>query len=325
MAFIDELTIEAKAGHGGNGVVRWLHEKGKEFMGPSGGNGGRGGNVYAIGVRNAHLLNRYKTDKKFKAKRGGDGEGNSRQGARGEDLIIELPVGSIITDLRSDKKYRLDKEGQKELLLKGGDGGLGNEHFKGSTNQTPKEWTPGKPGEESEFYIEVELIADIGLIGLPNAGKTSLLNELTAAEGKVGDYPFTTLEPNLGERNGFIFADVPGLIEGASGGKGLGHKFLRHIKRTKLLAHLVSLENEDPVKAYMAVRKELEDYDKELGEKPEVIVLTKTDVCHDSKQVQKVVEKMKKLNTKVFALTLLNNEEIKNLGDYLTKELQRIR
>ena len=291
--FIDELTIHAKAGNGGNGVERWLHVKDKEFGGPSGGDGGRGGNVYAVGARNLNLLAKYRNKKEFNAENGEAGGNKSLHGAGGKDLDILLPIGSIVTDKQTEEKIFLQKEGERVLLLKGGNGGYGNEHFKSSTNQNPTEFTKGKPGEEADFFIEVEIIADIGLIGLPNAGKSSLLNELTSANAKIGDYPFTTLEPNLGEYFGYIISDIPGLIEGAAEGKGLGHKFLRHIRRTKILAHLISLENEDIVETYKTVRKELEIFDKELLEKKEIVVLTKTDLIEDKKSLKKLSKKSK--------------------------------
>jgi GTP-binding protein len=240
--FIDEIKFYAKAGRGGDGVVRWRHERFIDKGGPNGGDGGKGGDVYALAISDIHLLSKYKHQKKFESEKGYDGEGMSRHGRDGEDLIIKLPVGSIVTNIESGASVSLDKEGQKELLLKGGLGGYGNENFKTSTNTTPKKATPGKEGEEGNFKVELELFADIGLIGLPNAGKSSLLNSLTNAEAKIGSYQFTTLDPNLGDFHGYTIADIPGLIEGASDGKGLGIKFLRHIKRTRMLAHLVSLE-----------------------------------------------------------------------------------
>ncbi len=242
MAFIDEIEISVKAGRGGDGVVRWRHEKFKEFGGPSGGDGGHGGNVYVKAVRDVHLLHRYRTKKVFQAERGEAGGKNSLHGHDGKDLDILLPIGSVITNIETNKKISLRSESERILLLRGGAGGRGNESFKSSTNQTPYESTLGAPGSKGTFFIEIELIADIGLIGLPSAGKSSLLNALTSAHAKVGDYPFTTLEPNLGECFGYILCDIPGLIEGASRGVGLGHKFLRHIKRTKMLVHLISVE-----------------------------------------------------------------------------------
>lgn len=321
MAFTDELNILGKAGDGGDGVVRWLHEKGKEFMGPAGGNGGRGGSIYALAVRDTHLLSKYKSLKEFNAERGGDGQSRSCHGLDGGDLDILLPLGSVITNKTTGEKFSLSTEGEKILLLKGGAGGRGNESFKKSTNQSPRESTPGKPGEEAQFYIELELIADVGLVGLPNAGKTSLLNELTNTKGKVGAYPFTTLEPALGEMYGYILADIPGLIEGAAEGKGLGHKFLRHIRRTKILMHLVSLENEDPVAAYQSIRQELGKFDPELMNKKEIIVLTKTDLIKDENKIKKLVKEFEKFSPTVHALTLYDDIQIKSLEKALVEVL----
>ena len=319
--FVDELTIHIRAGKGGDGVVRWLHEKDKEFGGPSGGDGGRGGNVFAVSARNLNLLARYRHKKEFYAENAENGKNNSLHGANGRDLEILFPVGSIITNKQTGEKIYLNKEDEKKILLKGGNGGYGNEHFKSSTNRRPKEFTKGKLGEEEDFYIEVELIADIGLIGLPNAGKTSILNELTNTRGKVGDYPFTTLEPNLGEYFGHIISDIPGLIEGAAEGKGLGHKFLRHIRRVKILAHLISLENKDLAEAYKTIRKELGQFDRELLDKKELIVLTKTDLIKDEKIIEKIIKKMQKINPNTIAVTIYDNNSVKKFKDFLSKFL----
>ncbi len=318
--FIDELTIKARSGDGGSGVVRWRHMKGKEFGGPSGGDGGRGGSVFVHAARDLNLLSKYRTKKIFSAMRGEDGKSDSLHGANGEDLDILLPVGSIITNTETGEKVFLHKEGDRIQLLHCGNGGRGNESFKSSRNVSPKNFTTGTSGEESEFHIEVELIADIGFIGLPSAGKTSLLNALTNASGKVGDYPFTTLEPNLGEMYGFIIADIPGLIEGASAGKGLGHKFLRHIKRTKILAHLISMENDDPVEVYKTIRNELKQFDTELLEKNEIIVLTKTDLVEDKAKIKEIIEKMKKFSDTVLTVSLYDDESLKSISKSLIKE-----
>lgn len=320
MAFTDELQIHAKAGDGGNGVVRWLHEKGKEWSGPAGGDGGRGGSVFALAVRDTHLLTKYKSRKEFKAERGEDGASRSLHGKDGFDLDIELPIGSVLTNLNTGEKYSLSEVGEKFLLLKGGQGGRGNEYFKKSTDPSPRKSTPGLPGEEADFLIELELIADIGLVGLPNAGKTSLLNELTNATGKVGAYPFTTLEPALGEMHSYILADIPGLIEGAAEGKGLGDKFLKHIRRTKLIAHLISLENEDIVSAYKTVRQEIEKFDKEILNKREVVILTKTDLV-DSKALVEAVKEIQKINPNVLTVTVYDDESLKKLKDSILKFL----
>ncbi|PJB83973.1 MAG: GTPase ObgE [Candidatus Yonathbacteria bacterium CG_4_9_14_0_8_um_filter_46_47] len=313
MAFIDELNIFACAGKGGNGVARWRHQKGKEFGGPAGGNGGRGGDVHVLAVRDVQLLSKYRTIKEFCAQDGGDGGKNSLHGSDGENLDIALPLGSIITNIKTNKRISFQKEGELILLLRGGNGGRGNESFKSSINRSPKETTPGTEGEQGEFFVEVELIADIGLIGLPNAGKTSLLNMLTSAKGQVGNYPFTTLEPNLGEFNGYIISDIPGLIEGAANGKGLGHKFLRHVKRTKILAHVISLENEDLIEAYETIRHELEEYGNELPLKKEIIVLTKTDMVDDPARIKKAVNEMKKRSEVVLTVSLYDDEAVKML------------
>ncbi|KKS04389.1 MAG: GTPase obg [Candidatus Nomurabacteria bacterium GW2011_GWC2_41_8] len=330
MAFIDEIKIYAEAGRGGDGVVRWRQEKFVPKGGPAGGDGGRGGNFYILAVRDVHILSKYKAKKSFSAGRGENGANKSLHGKNGEDFVLELPIGSIITNFETDEKWQLTREGEKILLLKGGYGGFGNEHFKSSINTTPKEWRPGEEGEKGNFKIELELFADIGLIGLPNAGKTSLLNTLTNAEAKVGDYAFTTLDPNLGDFYGYIIADIPGVIEGASEGKGLGVKFLRHIKRTKMLAHLVSFENSNMLKSYKEIRKELEKYDKKLnlGEeglssKDEIIILTKSDVMDDQKIIAKKAAELKKLKKKVFTLTLFDDKMVKKFKDELVKILKK--
>ena len=323
--FEDEIKIYAKAGDGGNGVVRWLHLRGKEFSGPSGGNGGNGGDVYVRAVRDLNILNQYQQKKEFYAEEGKSGMKNSKFGKNGNDRIIDIPIGSIITDLRTNKKFQLLEEGEKVLILKGGKGGLGNEMFKSSRNTTPKEWTPGADGEEGEFFIELEIIGDAGFIGFPNIGKSTLLNELTHARAKVKNYPFTTLDPNLGDFYGYILADIPGVIEGAAEGKGLGHKFLRHIRRTRLLIHCISLESENSpeemVKKYKIIRDELGEYDKALLEKPEIIVLTKSDML-DVKEIKKIITKLKKLNKEIIVTSAYDDNTIKEFSDFLIKKLE---
>lgn len=322
MAFIDELTVFARAGKGGDGVVRWLHEKGKDKAGPSGGNGGNGGNVYIRAVGDLSLLQRYKSKKKFIAENGAPGFRDSMHGKGGDDLFIDLPLGSVVKNLSTGEVFSLTERDQKEMILKGGRGGIGNEAFKSSVNRSPEESTPGQAGEEADFNIELQIIADAGFVGLPNAGKSSLLNALTRAHAKVGSYAFTTIEPNLGDLYGLILADIPGLIEGAAEGKGLGDKFLRHIRRTRVLLHCISSENEDFKKVYNTIRDELEKFDPSLLEKEEVILITKSDLS-DEKSINAKVKKMLALKSgwkgkKVEIVSTNDPDSIKHLSSYLT-------
>lgn len=322
MALVDELTVEARAGRGGDGVVRWLHLKGKEYSGPAGGNGGDGGDVYVRAVRDISLLGRYRGEKKFAAGDGEPGSNQHKHGKRGADMIIDVPVGSLVRNSTTGEVFDLAEEGQTQLVLKGGRGGAGNAVFKSSVNTAPTESTPGQEGEYATLIIELRLIADAGLIGLPNAGKTSLLNALTAAGAKVGSYAFTTLDPNLGAFYGFVIADIPGLIEGASAGKGLGYTFLRHIARTHLLLHCVSLESDDPVRDYDTVRAEISAYeDGILTKKPEIIVLTKTDT-KDSNAVLATRAVFEGRGFTVLEVTVLDDASIKQFGDRLVSLLK---
>jgi GTP-binding protein len=321
MAFVDELNIYIEAGDGGNGVVRWRHEKGKEMGGPAGGDGGKGGDVYIVGTRDLSMLFKYRHEKSFAAERGEDGKSGSLFGRNGEDFVLKVPIGSIVTLTDLDRTFEVLDEDKPILIMKGGFGGHGNEYYKSATNRSPEKATNGKPAERSNVHIELKLIVDVGFVGFPNAGKSSLLSVLTNASPKVGAYPFTTLEPSLGAFYGFILADIPGLIEGAAEGRGLGHKFLRHVARTKMLAHLISLENEDVLAAYKTIRKELDEFGEGLPEKDEVIILTKTDMVTDE-QVAKAKKALAKTGREIYTLSVYDDGSIKVLADALVKKLR---
>ncbi len=320
--FVDEITIYAKAGRGGNGVVRWRHEKFVDHGGPAGGNGGRGGDVFMRAVRDMNLLARYTGSKDFKAEEGHSGDKSSRHGSAGSDCYIDIPVGARVTDISRQRVFTFDREGEVHKILKGGNGGLGNEHFKTSINRSPDKSTLGRAGESGDFLIELSLIVDVGIIGFPNAGKSTLLNALTKAKSRVGAYPFTTVEPHLGDLYGYTLADIPGLIEGASEGKGLGHKFLRHTKRTKMLLHCISLEEENVYDAYQTIRKELGSFDKELLLKEEWIVLTKTDLVSEDIAMSKILE-FKKHDLTVYLVSGSTGDGVKALQDTLTTHLKK--
>ncbi len=319
--FVDELTIYAKAGDGGPGVVRWRQEKFKPMGGPSGGDGGRGGDVFVRAVKDLNQLAKYTGNKNFIAEDGVAGMKDSLTGKNGDTLYIDVPVGSRVTDIDRKRSFELTEAGQCERILKGGGGGLGNEHFKSSTNQSPTESTQGHNGEAGSFLIEISLMVDVGLVGLPNAGKSTLLNALTNATSRIGAYPFTTLEPHLGDMYGFIIADIPGLIEGAAEGKGLGHKFLRHVSRTKMLLHLVSLESETPENDYYTILNELSQYDKSLVEKEQWIVLTKKDLVEQAK-IDRVVNALAKTENRVLVVGQNDPDSYKLLRDSLVSYLR---
>ncbi len=291
MKFIDESKIEVIAGKGGNGVASFRREKYIEKGGPDGGDGGRGGSVYALADRNINTLVDYRFARMHRARNGEPGRGSDCYGKGADDIILRMPVGTVITDLNSGEVIAdLAHDGQKALLAKGGAGGLGNLHFKSSTNRTPRQCTPGEPGEQRELKLELKVLADVGLLGMPNAGKSTFIRSVSAARPKVADYPFTTLHPNLGvvrvsNEKSFVIADIPGLIEGAAEGAGLGHQFLRHLARTRLLLHLVDIAplspETDPVQEARAILNELKKYDEALYNKPRWLVLNKLDLLED--------------------------------------------
>ena len=324
MAFVDSITVKMAAGTGGGGAVHWLRERGRPRGGPCGGDGGRGGDVILEGARDLGALAAYRFTKEFTAEDGGIGGYNNRHGADGDHIVLRVPVGTFATIHKTGKTHEVMQEGQRVTLLTGGIGGLGNDHFKSSTNQNPTKHTPGRQGGESEVTIELKIIAKAGFIGLPSAGKSSLLNALTRARAKVGAYPFTTLEPNLGDFYGSILADIPGLIEGASEGKGLGSRFLKHVERTGFLVHLVSAEQDDVVVSYKQIRKELQSFGNHLSDKKEIVVLSKVDLVEEN-QIEKMVGALKKASsTEVLTVSIEDIDLLKKFSDRLSAILAAV-
>jgi GTP-binding protein len=318
MRLVDELDLRVCSGSGGRGIVSWLRLKFMPKGGPAGGDGGKGGDVYLEAVKDIEALRKYIGVKELKAKDGRPGMSRGKHGEAGEDLVIYLPVGSMIS--YSEKVIDLIKVGERVKILEGGQGGFGNKHFKSSRNVKPDKATDGKPGKCIDLHIELRIIADAGLIGLPNAGKSTLLNKLSNSKAKVGDYPFTTTEPNLGVFNGYVLADIPGLIEGASTGKGLGIKFLKHISRTRLLVHCISSEQENLEKTYSVIRDELARFDENLLKKPEILLLTKTDLI-SGEELRNKLDELKKINPKATAISQNDPESIKKLEKLLLQQL----
>lgn len=313
---IDDVLITAKAGNGGKGAVAF--NKNKMSLGPVGGKGGKGGSVYIEGVSNLNALSQFRYKKDIKAQNGQDGRGQLNDGTSAEDLILKVPVGTVVHNIQNKETKEILNIGERILVAKGGNGGKGNFLFRSSTNTSPKQFEKGSPGEYVVLRLELKLIADVGLIGLPNAGKSSLLNELTRAQSKVGNYPFTTLEPNLGTYYELILADIPGLIEGSSTGKGLGTKFLRHIERTNILFHLISAESINPVQDYLVVRKELETYSKELTKKTEYVFLSKSDTI-STQELEKKITFLKKTHKDALAISIHNWESLEKVKKILNE------
>ena len=298
MKFLDQAKVYIRAGNGGGGAVSFLREKFVEFGGPNGGDGGRGGDVVVECVDGLNTLIDYRYQQHFKAETGTHGMGKNRTGSDGKDIVLKVPVGTqVFEDDNETLIADLTEVGQRVVLLSGGNGGFGNAHFKTSSNQAPRRANPGQEGQEKYIWLRLKLIADAGLVGLPNAGKSTFLAAVSAAKPKIADYPFTTLHPNLGvvrigERD-FVLADIPGLIEGASEGAGLGDRFLGHVERCKVLVHLIDGTQDDVKLAYKTVRNELAAYAEELAEKPEIVVLNKIDAL-DADEIKKKVASLKR-------------------------------
>lgn len=317
---IDDVTIQVFAGKGGRGAVAF--NKTKMSQGPVGANGGRGGSVYLEGVADIGALNQFRYKKILKAENGEAGKTKLLDGASGQDLILKVPVGTVVHNLSTKKDMEVVSIGQRILVAKGGLGGRGNFQFRSSTNTTPMQFGEGTAGQERSLRLELKLIADVGLIGLPNVGKSSLLNELTHAKSKVANYPFTTLSPSLGVYFELVLADIPGLIEGASVGKGLGIKFLRHIERTKTLFHLISAESVDPVQDYQVVRRELGAYNKELLNKQEYVFLCKTDLF-DKKEVSQKISQLKEAGIKAVPISIIDEISLKQVEAILRELIKQ--
>jgi len=313
---VDEVEIKIKAGDGGDGKVNFHREKFVPKGGPDGGDGGNGGDFYVLGVSDLSALSRFRYQKEFAAGDGKPGGADRKTGVSGKDEEIRISIGTVITDRESGEIWEITKAGERMQIAKGGKGGKGNWHFKSSTHQTPLEFEEGKPGQARTLYLELRLIADVGLIGFPSVGKSSLLNELTKANVKVAPYHFTTLEPNLGVMDGLVIADLPGLIEGAHRGKGLGIKFLKHIKRTKVLVHCVGSDSENPVGDYETIRNELGEYDKELLERPEMILITKSDLV-PAEKLKKIERQLKKTKRGILMTSIYDYDSLEKLKEKL--------
>ncbi|MEK9716876.1 MAG: GTPase ObgE [Pelagibacteraceae bacterium] len=318
MKFLDQAKITIKAGDGGNGCCSFRREKFIEFGGPNGGDGGDGGSIIFNTVNGLNTLIDFRFTKHFKAERGQNGQSNNKTGASGKDLFLKVPVGTQI--YAEDKKtllFDLVKEGEKIKLATGGKGGLGNTRFKSSTNQAPRKTTKGKTGEEFEIWLELKIIADVGLVGFPNAGKSSFLSSVSRAKPKVADYPFTTLNPNLGVANidekEIVIADIPGLIEGAHKGTGLGDKFLKHIERCKSIIHLIDINEDNLFKRYQIIRNELKKYSSDLAKKKEFVVLNKIDLVDNELKIKKIDEFKKKFKQKFYEISVLKKENLKQI------------
>ena len=335
MKFIDEATIRVFAGDGGNGIASFRREKYEPMGGPNGGDGGRGGSIYVESDENINTLIDFRFVKNYRAKRGENGRSAECYGAKGDDLILRVPVGTVITEKQTGEVLAdFENHGEKLIIANGGKGGLGNVHFKSSTNRAPRQCTQGDPGEEFELYLELKVLADVGLLGMPNAGKSSLIRSISAAKPKVADYPFTTLQPNLGvvrvdNERSFVVADIPGLIEGAADGYGLGHQFLRHLDRTKLLLHLIDIapfdESVDPAKEGEAIINELKKYSIDLFNKPRWLILNKIDLITNLDQIQDEIKSKMKWKGKVFCISAINGKGCRELTFEIMKNVEGLK
>ena len=337
MKFFDEATIDVVAGDGGSGCMSFRREKFIPFGGPNGGDGGRGGSVYAVGDRNLNTLIDFRYARRHEARNGENGRGSDQYGAAADDIVLRMPMGTIIRDAQTHETIaELLEPDAKVLIAKGGDGGFGNLHFKTSTNRAPRQKTPGWPGEQRKLMLELRVLADVGLLGMPNAGKSTLIAAISNARPKIADYPFTTLHPNLGvvrvaPEQSFVVADIPGLIEGASEGAGLGHQFLRHLQRTHLLLHMVDFapfdEAVDPVQQAKAIAAELKKYDADLHAKPRWMVLNKLDMVVPEERQAKVEKFVKRLRWKgpVFTISALTREGCEPLIRAVYEHVAKVR
>ena len=322
MKFLDQVKIYVKAGNGGSGSPSFRREKFVEFGGPDGGDGGKGGSVILISERNLNTLIDYRYQQHFKAERGKDGSGKNKTGKGGEDLYLKVPLGTQVFE-EDNKTLIYDFKSQKEefLVASGGKGGFGNTRFKSSTNRAPKKFTKGAQGEEFWIWLQLKTIADIGIIGLPNAGKSSLLASMTSANPKIANYKFTTINPNLGvasyDDKEVTLADIPGLIEGAHTGTGLGIKFLKHIERCKTLLHLIDITEDDLFISYNQVRKELSKYSKDLVKKKEIVVLNKTDLIDEEKKKEKIKKLKNKLKKNIFLMSTMDKKSVSDIKSKL--------
>jgi GTP-binding protein len=337
MKFVDEATIDVAAGNGGNGCMSFRREKFIPFGGPNGGDGGRGGSVFAVGDRNLNTLIDFRYARRHEARSGENGRGSDQYGAAAEDIVLRMPMGTIISDTESGQVLaELLVPDEKVLLVKGGDGGFGNLHFKTSTNRAPRQKTPGWPGEQKKLKLELRVLADVGLLGMPNAGKSTLIAAISNAKPKIADYPFTTLHPNLGvvrvaPEQSFVVADIPGLIEGAAEGAGLGHYFLRHLQRTHLLLHLVDMapfdDAVDPVAQAKAIVTELKKYDQSLHDKARWLVLNKLDMVPLEEREKRVKDFVKRFKWKgpVFQISALTREGCEHLVHAIYKHVASLK